>query len=94
MPANPIIEADGLTRHYGARVAVDHIHFTINRGEVFGFLGPNGAGKSTTVRMLTGYIPPTSGIARIGGCDIVCGAGFRPANTSASSPRKPAPTPI
>jgi ABC-2 type transport system ATP-binding protein len=71
MPAEPIIEAEGLTRHYGERVAVDHIHFTISRGEVFGFLGPNGAGKSTTVRMLTGYIPPTSGTARVAGCDIV-----------------------
>src|SRR5579863_772758 len=71
MTAGPIIEAIGLTRHYGERVAVDHIHFSIGRGEVFGFLGPNGAGKSTTVRMLTGYIPPTSGTARIAGCDIV-----------------------
>jgi ABC-2 type transport system ATP-binding protein len=71
MPAEPTIEADGLTRHYGERVAVDHIHFTIGRGEVFGFLGPNGAGKSTTVRMLTGYIPPTAGAARVAGCDIV-----------------------
>ena len=71
MPAEPIIEAEGLTRHYGERVAVDHIDFAISRGEVFGFLGPNGAGKSTTVRMLTGYIPPTSGTARVAGCDIV-----------------------
>jgi ABC-2 type transport system ATP-binding protein len=68
---NAIIEAEGLTRHYGERVAVDHIDFAISRGEVFGFLGPNGAGKSTTVRMLTGYIPPTSGTARVAGCDIV-----------------------
>lgn len=71
MPAEPIIEAEGLTRHYGERIAVDHIDFGISRGEVFGFLGPNGAGKSTTVRMLTGYIPPTSGTARIAGFDIV-----------------------
>lgn len=66
-----IIEAKALTRHYGERMAVNHINFSISRGEVFGFLGPNGAGKSTTVRMLTGYIPPTSGTARIAGCDIV-----------------------
>ena len=71
MSTEPIIEAKGLTRHYGDRVAVDHIDFSITRGEVFGFLGPNGAGKSTTVRMLTGYIPPTSGTARVAGCDIV-----------------------
>ena len=71
MSAEPIIEAEGLTRHYGERVAVDHIDFSISRGEVFGFLGPNGAGKSTTVRMLTSYIPPTSGTARVAGYDIV-----------------------
>jgi ABC-2 type transport system ATP-binding protein len=71
MPAEPIIEAEGLTRHYGEHIAVDHIDFAVSRGEVFGFLGPNGAGKSTTVRMLTGYIPPTSGTARVAGCDIV-----------------------
>src|SRR5579863_5916145 len=71
MTAGPIIEAIGLTRHYGERVAVDHVDFSIGRGEIFGFLGPNGAGKSTTVRMLTGYIPPTSGTARVAGCDIV-----------------------
>jgi ABC-2 type transport system ATP-binding protein len=71
MPTEAVIEVDGLTRNYGERVAVDRIHFTIRRGEVFGFLGPNGAGKSTTVRMLTGYIPPTSGTARVAGCDIV-----------------------
>jgi ABC-2 type transport system ATP-binding protein len=71
MSEEPIIKAEGLTRHYGERVAVDHINFTISRGEVFGFLGPNGAGKSTTVRMLTSYIPPTSGTARVAGYDIV-----------------------
>jgi ABC-type multidrug transport system ATPase subunit len=54
LSAEPIIEADGLTRYYGGRVAFDHINFTISRGEVLGFLGPNGAGKTTTVRMLTG----------------------------------------
>jgi len=71
MSAEPIIEAEGLTRHYGDRVAVDHVNFSIARGEIFGFLGPNGAGKSTTVRMLTGYIHPTSGTARVAGYDIV-----------------------
>ena len=48
------IEVRGLTRRYGALLAVDHVSFAVRRGEVFGFLGPNGAGKSTTVRMLTG----------------------------------------
>ena len=71
MPEVPAIEASGRTRHYGGRIAVADVDFRIGRGEVFGFLGPNGAGKSTTVRMPTGYIPPTSGTATVAGCDIV-----------------------
>ena len=55
------IEVRGLTRRYGPLLAVDHVSFAVRRGEVFGFLGPNGAGKSTTVRMLTGYVPPSEG---------------------------------
>jgi ABC-2 type transport system ATP-binding protein len=70
MRAEPIIEAEGLTRRFGRRLAVDHVHFAVPRGEIFGFLGPNGAGKSTTVRMLTGYIPPSEGRARIAGHDV------------------------
>lgn len=49
-----LIQADGLSRRYGERFAVDQVSFEVARGEVFGFLGPNGAGKSTTARMLTG----------------------------------------
>ena len=69
--ATRIIEVRGLTRKYGDLVAVDRIDFAVNRGEVFGFLGPNGAGKSTTVRMLTGYIPPTAGAITIAGYDLL-----------------------
>jgi ABC-2 type transport system ATP-binding protein len=65
------IEARGLARNYGDLVAVDQINLAVNRGEVFGFLGPNGAGKSTTVRMLTGYIPPTSGTISIAGHNLL-----------------------
>ena len=65
------IDVNSLTRHYGELVAVDHISFIVERGEIFGFLGPNGAGKTTTVRMLTGYIPPTGGTALVDGHDIV-----------------------
>lgn len=65
------IEARGLTRHYGDLVAVDQIDLAVGRGEVFGFLGPNGAGKSTTVRMLTGYIPPTAGTISIAGHNLL-----------------------
>jgi ABC-2 type transport system ATP-binding protein len=67
----PIIEARGLTRRYGDRLAVAGVDFTVAQGEIFGFLGPNGAGKSTTVRMLTGYIPPSEGSARVAGFDVL-----------------------
>ena len=50
--------------------AVDHVSFTVNKGEILGFLGPNGAGKTTTMRILTGYMPATSGTARIAGFDV------------------------
>lgn len=62
--------AEGLTRSFGERVAVDHVSFTVGRGEVFGFLGPNGAGKSTMARMLTGYLAPTEGRAVVAGFDV------------------------
>jgi ABC-2 type transport system ATP-binding protein len=64
------IEVDGLTKRFGAFVAVDHIHFTVNVGEVFGLLGPNGAGKTTLIRMLTTLTPPTEGVARVAGFDV------------------------
>jgi ABC-2 type transport system ATP-binding protein len=62
--------ADGLTRRFGDRIAVDQVSFEVAHGEVFGFLGPNGAGKSTTARMLTGFMRPTSGRALIAGFDV------------------------
>ncbi len=66
-----MIEAKKLTRRYGDFTAVDRLGFTVEPGTVLGFLGPNGAGKSTTMKMLTGFLPPTSGTARIHGHDIV-----------------------
>lgn len=66
-----MIEAKGLTKRYGDRLAVDHLSFTAKPGEVLGLLGPNGAGKTTTMRMLTGYLPPTEGKASIAGYDIL-----------------------
>lgn len=65
------ITAQGLTKRYGFLTAVDDLNFTIESGEVLGFLGPNGAGKSTTMKMLTGFLAPTSGTASINGHDIV-----------------------
>ena len=62
-----LVEAQGLTRYYGGFLAVDHVSFTIDRGEIVGLLGPNGAGKTTTIRMLTGFLPATDGLAVIAG---------------------------
>ncbi|MFT6863117.1 MAG: ABC-2 type transport system ATP-binding protein [Akkermansiaceae bacterium] len=65
-----MIEISSLSKSYGRHMAVDKISFEVARGDVVGFLGPNGAGKTTTLRMLTGFLPPTSGAARIAGKDI------------------------
>ena len=65
-----MIEVDGLTKDYGPTRAVDHVSFTVRRGEVLGFLGPNGAGKSTTMKMLTCFLSPTDGRARVAGHDV------------------------
>lgn len=65
------VMAENLTKKFGDFTAVDHINFTIRRGEIFGFLGPNGAGKTTTIRMLLGLLRPTSGTATVLGFDIV-----------------------
>ncbi len=65
-----MIEVEGLTKVYGNKAAIDNLTFTVQQGEVVGFLGPNGAGKTTTMRVLSCYMPPTSGTARVGGYDI------------------------
>jgi ABC-2 type transport system ATP-binding protein len=65
-----MIRVRNLTKFYGSRCAVDHVSFHIEEGEIVGFLGPNGAGKTTTIRMLTCYMPATSGSARIAGHDV------------------------
>jgi ABC-2 type transport system ATP-binding protein len=65
------IEVEKLTKRFGEFLAVDHLSFLVEHGEVFGLLGPNGAGKSTLIRMLTTLIPPTEGTARVNGHDIV-----------------------
>lgn len=66
----PMIEADGLSKFYGDFAAVRDVSFRIQRGEVVAFLGPNGAGKSTTMKLLTGYLSPSTGTARICGHDM------------------------
>ncbi len=65
-----MIEVDNLTKRYGEVAAVKGVSFTAQPGQVTGFLGPNGAGKTTTMRMLTGYMPPTSGSAKVAGFDV------------------------
>jgi ABC-2 type transport system ATP-binding protein len=65
-----LIEVQDLTKAYGTVTAVDHVSFTVNKGEILGFLGPNGAGKTTTMRILTGFMPATSGTAKIAGFDV------------------------
>lgn len=65
------IQTTNLTRDYKSVRAVDGISFSVTPGEIFGFLGPNGAGKTTTIKMLTGQLRPTSGEAKVMGCDIV-----------------------
>jgi ABC-2 type transport system ATP-binding protein len=66
-----MIRVRNLKKTFGPKVAVNGVSFTVEKGEVLGFLGPNGAGKSTTMRMVTGFIPPTGGDVTIGGHDIV-----------------------
>ena len=66
----PMIEADRLSKYYGVFTACRNVTFTVRQGEVVGFLGPNGAGKSTTMKLLTGYLAPSEGVARIAGHDM------------------------
>jgi ABC-2 type transport system ATP-binding protein len=65
-----VIKTAQLTKRFGSLVAVDHVSFTVEEGEIFGFLGPNGAGKTTTINMLTTLLNPTEGSAEVGGLDV------------------------
>lgn len=85
-----MIKVTNLAKVFGSKRAVDGVSFTVERGEVLGFLGPNGAGKSTTMRMITGFIPPTTGTISVGGFDVVDNAiasrrliGYLPENAPA-----------
>ena len=69
--AEPVIQAENLTRRFGDFTAVDHISFTVKAGEVVGYLGPNGSGKTTTIRMLLGLLLPSEGGAQVLGYDVV-----------------------
>src|SRR5205823_14859675 len=65
------IEVERLSKRYGTVKAVDRVSFSVGRGEIVGLLGPNGAGKTTTMRMLTTFLPPTSGRAKLAGHDVL-----------------------
>ncbi len=66
-----MIQVEKLTKYFGAVLAVDNVSFQVDQGEVVGFLGLNGAGKSTTMRILTTYLPATSGVAKVAGFDVM-----------------------
>src|SRR5262247_3228800 len=66
-----MIKVENLVKSFGPKLAVNDVSFSVERGEGLGFLGPNGAGKSTSMRMLTGFIPPTEGKITVGGFDMV-----------------------
>jgi len=66
-----LIRVENVSKKYGQRLAVDHLDFTVNRGEILGFLGPNGAGKSTTMNIITGYLSATEGSVKLDGHDIL-----------------------
>jgi len=67
---NAMIDVSNLTKRYAGRAAVRNISFSVARGEIVGLLGPNGAGKSTTMRILSGFMPATSGSVRVAGYDV------------------------
>jgi ABC-2 type transport system ATP-binding protein len=70
MSDSPMIEVSNLTKRYGGHTAISDLSFTVGRGEIVGLLGPNGAGKTTTMRILSCFLPATSGTARVGGLDV------------------------
>src|SRR5207248_4629107 len=66
-----MIRVQEITKKYARNLAVDHISFEVQKGEIVGFLGPNGAGKTTTMRMLTCFLPPSAGTATVAGFDVL-----------------------
>src|SRR5437763_12080665 len=66
-----MIQVQNLCKYFGPVMAIDRVSFQVGQGEIVGFLGPNGAGKTTTMRILTSYLPATSGVARVAGYDVM-----------------------
>ena len=71
MTPTSTIETQDLVKHFGEKIAVDRVNFSVYPGEIFGFLGPNGAGKTTTIRMIVGLLKPTSGTVVVNGYDVL-----------------------
>src|SRR3984885_6687571 len=65
-----MIEISQLTKRYGTITAIKNLNFSVNKGEIVGFLGPNGAGKTTTMKIITGFMAPTSGAVKVAGYDV------------------------
>lgn len=70
MSSDCTIEVEHLSKTYGSNTAIEDVHFAVRSGEIIGFLGPNGAGKTTTMRILAGYLPATTGTAKIAGYEV------------------------
>src|SRR6266542_3807996 len=66
-----MIQCDRVTKFFGPVLALDEVSFEVDKGQIVGFLGPNGAGKTTTMRILTSYLPATSGVAKVAGYDVM-----------------------
>src|SRR3989442_228278 len=94
---SPVIVVDQLTKWYGARLAVDRVSLEVRAGEVLGLLGPNGSGKTTILRILTGYLRPSSGTVSVAGLDIsdaaLSGWGLPPLARQDAGGGRPAPHP-
>ena len=84
-----MIALSGLTKRFGPLTAVDDVSFSVDRGEVLGFLGPNGSGKTTTMRMITGFLPPSAGSAVVGGHDVAVEPPRRPTADRISAGGRP-----
>ena len=82
-----MIEAAGLSKFYGDFAAIRDVSFSVPQGQVAAFLGPNGAGKSTTMKILTGYLAPSAGAARIAGLDVRYRTASPPPSASATCPK-------
>ena len=84
-----MITVEKLTKSFGPKLAVDHLTFSVAKGEVLGFLGPNGAGKSTSMRMITGYLPPSDGKVAVCGFDVGVYSRWRLVGRLATSDQMP-----